>query len=200
MTTPSKLSLISAEKTTAQLDFLSKESYKWFLERIADIQNPSRLATEINREGFRKVSRFVLGGLYCFYYDPKTKDKLPYYDRFPLVLVLDRHPDGFTGLNLHYLPLKYRVVFLDKLLDLAQLDTNGDIKRVQVTYDILSASKRFKEFRPCIKRYLLNHVKSKILAVQPNEWETAVFMPLQQFKKAPARKVWEDSVQEIRKN
>jgi hypothetical protein len=200
MTTPSKLSLISAEKTTAQLDFLSKESYKWFLERIADIQNPSRLATEINREGFRKVSRFVLGGLYCFYYDPKTKDKLPYYDRFPLVLVLDRQPDGFTGLNLHYLPIKYRVAFLNKLMSYASYKDEDEIKRLRVTYEILTSSKRFREFRPCFKKYLNDHVQSKILAIQPNEWETAVFLPMQQFKKAKPQKVWQESLNEIRKS
>jgi len=200
MATSSRLTLINAEKTEAQLGFLSKESYKWFLEKIASLRNPSRIATEINREGFRKVSRFILGGLYCFYYDPKTKDQLPYYDRFPLVLILDRHPDGFTGLNLHYLPLKYRVAFLNKLMGYAQYKEEDEIKRLRVTYDILSSSKRFREFRPCFKRYLYDHVQSKILAIQPDEWETAVFLPMQQFKKAKPQKVWQESLNEIRKH
>jgi hypothetical protein len=200
MATQSKLTLISAERSAAQLDFLSKESYKWLLQKIADIRNPSRIASEVNREGFRKVSRFILGRLYCFYYDPKTKEDLPYYDRFPLVLILDRDKEGFTGLNLHYLPIRYRVAFLNKLISYAMYNDEDEIKRLRVTYEILSSSKRFREFRPCFKRYLYGHVKSKILAIQPNEWEVAVFLPMQQFKKAKPQKVWQESINEIRKH
>jgi hypothetical protein len=196
----SKLTKLTQERSALDLQRFSNQSIKWYQKKIEQLRNPSTIFSQISKEESRHREKFSLGRLYLFSYDPKTKENLPYYDIFPLVLVLEKDGNSFLGLNLHYLPLKYRVVFLDKLLDLAQLDTNGDIKRVQVTYDILSASKRFKEFRPCIKRYLLDHVKSKILAVQPDEWETAVFMPFQHFKKAPARKVWEDSVQEIGKN
>ena len=202
MATYSRLTLLNAEKPDAELGFLSKKSYQWFLGKLADLRNPGRLALEISREGFRKTNRLQLGKLYCFYYDPKTKDKLPYYDRFPLILVLDRHDDGFSGLNLHYLPLKYRVAFLNKLMQYAmyQNEELHEIKKLRVTYEILTASKRFKEFKPCYKRYLYDHVHSKLLNIQPNEWETAVFLPMQQFKKAKPQKVWQESLKQIRKH
>jgi hypothetical protein len=113
-------------------------------------------------------------------------------------LVLEKYPDGFLGLNLHYLPIKYRIAFLSKLMSLAVLDDSDDIKRMRVSYDILNASRRFKEFKPCFKKYLTNHVQSKILAVQPNEWDIAAFLPIQQFRKAPAAKVWQESLEQIR--
>jgi hypothetical protein len=81
----------------------------------------------------------------------------------------------------------------------AVLKNDDEIQRMRVTYDILSASKRFKEFRPCIKRYLYNHLKSRILTIHPEEWEVASLLPLQQFKKAKPLRVWKESVQEIRK-
>jgi hypothetical protein len=199
MNTKSKLSQITAEKTSAQLDFLSRESYRWLVAKIAEIRNPKRLATEMLGESFRRTNRLLLGRLYCFYYDPKTKDEMSYYDRFPLVLVLDKHDDGFTGLNLHYLPLKFRVVFLNKLMAYATYTNDDDIKRLRITYDLLASSRRFKAFRPCFKKYLYHHVKSKILTIQPNEWEVAVFLPMQQFKKATPQKVWQESLEEIRK-
>ena len=111
---------------------------------------------------------------------------------------LERYSDGFLGLNIHYLPLRYRVLFMKKLLNLAIYNDEDEIKRIRITYQILEASKRYKEFRPCIKRYLYPHIKSRILAVQPNEWDTAIYLPVQQFKKAPANKVWKESVEEIR--
>jgi hypothetical protein len=152
----------------------------------------------IVREKTRYVRTFVKGKLYFFLYDPKTKEELPYYDRFPLVLVLEKYDDGFLGLNLHYLPVKYRILFLRKLMQFAILDDEDDIKRMRVTYDILNASKRFQEFKPCVKRYLFPHIKSRILAVQPNEWETAMYLPVHQFKGEKPQKIWKESMEEIR--
>ena len=195
---PSKLTQITQQKTTAQLQSLSRESQTWLMKKIAELRNVAQIPRGIGVENFRKNKRFILGGLYHFYYDPKGKDDLPYYDRFPLVLALEKYPDGFLGLNLHYLPIKYRVAFLDKLMDYAILNDENEPKRIRITYDILSASKRFKAFRPCIKRYLNSHIKSKVITIQPNEWEVAIFLPTQLFKGAKPAEVWKESIQEIR--
>lgn len=194
----SKLTQITQQKSTAELQSMSRESYRWLLTKINELRNVSSIPRGIAAEDFRKEKRFVLGKLYHFYYDPKGKEDLPYYDRFPLVLALEKYPDGFLGLNLHYLPVKYRVAFLDKLLDYAILDDDNDPRRIKITYDILQASKRFKEFRPCIKRYLHGHIKSKILTIQPKEWEVAAFLPTHLFKGAKPADVWKESVNEIK--
>ena len=196
----SKLTQLAKERTAAQLQLMGRDSLKWLTMKIAELRNPSGIASTINNEAFRKTNRFVTGGLYYFYYDPKTKKEIPYYDRFPLVLVLERYKDGFLGLNLHYLPVKYRITLLDKLMDYAILDGNNDIMRMRVSYDILNASKRYREFRPCLKKYLHGHIQSKILAVQPNEWDIAAYLPIHQFKKASLNEVWQDSLEEIRKS
>lgn len=194
----SKLTQLAQEKTGMQLQSMSQESFKWLGQKIAALRNPGLIPSAMSREDFRKVNRFAIGGMYFFYYDPATKDDLPYYDRFPLVLMLQRYDDGFLGLNLHYLPLKYRVAFMDKLMDYAALTQENEIKKIRITYDILNASKRLKEFRPCVKRYLTSQIQSKILMVQPNEWDIAAFLPIHQFKKARAQTVWEDSIDQIR--
>ena len=193
----SKLTTLATQKTAAQLQTASRDSYRWLMKKINELSNPTGIASVIAREN--RGSRFTEGGLYYFYYDPKTKNDLPYYDRFPLVLILDIKPDGFMGLNLHYLPLQQRIALLDKLMGYADLDKNNDILRMRVSYDILSASRQFKEFKPCLKKYLYGHVQSKILAVKPNEWDIAAFLPIQQFRKAPVTEVWQDSLEEIRK-
>ena len=192
------LTNLAQQKTASELQSMSQQSFKWLAEKIAALRNPGNIPSAISKEDFRKVNRFAIGGLYYFYYNPITKDDLPYYDRFPLVLMLERYPDGFLGLNLHYLPLKYRVAFMDKLMDYASMTSDNEIKKMRVTYDILNATRRFKEFRPCIKRYLNSQIQSKILMVQPNEWDIAVFLPIHQFKKAQAKQVWEDSVEQIK--
>jgi hypothetical protein len=187
-----------ANNRPADLKLMSKKSLDWLANRIAEIKNPGAIPRGISKETYRQKPGFKLGMMYCFYYDPKGKDTLPYYDRFPMVLVLEKYNDGFLGLNLHYLPLQYRIAFLGKLLKFAEMDEAGEIQRLRVTYDILTASKRLKEFRPCIKKYLTGHIQSKILAIQSNEWDIAAFLPLQQFKKANSSKVWQESIEEIR--
>lgn len=193
------LTQLAQEKSAGELRTMSNESLKWLMAKIADVRGV-RVAKSISNEKVRQVNKFILGGLYCFYYNPKGKMDLPYYDQFPMVLALERYNDGFLGLNFHYLPIKYRVVFLDKLMNFAMMGDAGEIMRMRVTYDILTASKRLKEFRPCIKRYLSSHIQSKILTIQPNEWDIAALLPLQQFKGATAPEVWQDSVDELRKN
>jgi hypothetical protein len=193
----SKLTTLAKQKTAAQLQTASRDSYRWLIKKIGELNNPTSIASVIARED--RGNRFINGGLYYFYYDPKGKADLPYYDRFPLVLVLEIYKDGFLGLNLHYLPIRQRIGLLDNLMEYADLDKNKDILRMRVTYDILNASKRFKEFKPCLKKYLFGHVQSKILAVQPNEWDIACMLPLQQFRKATTSEVWQDSLEEIRK-
>lgn len=194
----SKLTQLAKQKTAAQLQTASRDSYRWLTKKIGELNNPTGIASIINREDSRRTETFSNGKLYFFYYDPKTKNDLPYYDRFPLVLVLDKQEDGFLGLNLHYLPMRYRVAFLDKLMDYAVVDGNKDIERMRVSYDILSASRRYKEFKPCLKKYLYGHVQSKMLMVLPNEWDIAAFLPIQQFRKATANQVWQESLEEIK--
>lgn len=176
----------------------SRQSYAWLKSQMVNLRNPVKIARDIKNEKFRYTSRFLIGGLYFFYYNPKLKDDLPYYDIFPLVIPIQRYNDGFLGLNLHYLPINYRIMFLNKLLSLAIYNDNDELKRLRITYDILNASNRFKGFRPCIKRYLYPHIKSRILAVQPNEWDVALYLPVHQFKKENASTVWTESMDEIR--
>jgi hypothetical protein len=191
----SKLTTLSEQKATAGYKTMSKDSIAWLKDKIEEIKRPDRIATTINAETSRRVATFKIGMMYCFFYDPKTKADLPYWDKFPVILVLEKYNDGFLGLNLHYLPVKFRMIFLTKLMKFAQLTPEDDINRMRISYDILNSAKRYAEFRPMLKRYLFSHLRSKLLMVQPNEWDVAAMIPIQQFKGARASTVWKDSMQ-----
>lgn len=191
--TKSKLTKLTTELSAAQIRQRTHESQKWLLEKIAMIRSPSQIPRGIKAEKFRHVSHFEKGGMYCFYYDPKMKKELPYYDKFPLILMLEKYEDGFLGLNLHYLPIRHRAVFMDKLMDFAIM-RGDDILKLNVQYNDLKSVSRFKEFKPCIKKYLFSHLSSSVLAIQPDEWEVATFLPMHQFQKQKAQVVWQDSL------
>jgi hypothetical protein len=192
------LTKFGQERSATDYAVMSKESMRWLKTKIDDLRNVSSIPRNISREDMRHNKRFMLGKMYCFFYDPKGKDDLPYYDKFPMIIALEKYSDGFLGLNLHYLPYKYRVAFLTKLMNFAILDKNNDVMRMRISYDILNASKRFKEFRPCLKRYLVSHIRSKILAIEPSEFEVASFLPIHQFKGAKPKEIWEDTINEIK--
>jgi hypothetical protein len=194
----SKLTDLTNQRASTGYQPYSVEAYKWFVSKVNNLRNPVTLANQIKKEGSRNTNRFVLGGLYFFYYNAKTADRLSYWDAFPMVMPLQRYNDGFLGLNFHYLPPRVRAGFMDKLLDRSIRDEDDNPTRVRISYEVLDAAKRYKEFRPCLKRYLYSGIASKILKVQPNEWETAVFLPTQQFQKARSSEVWQESMKEIR--
>lgn len=198
MANTSKLTQLTSQRNSIEYQRYSIDSYKWFVSKINNLRNPVALANQIKKETDRNSTRFLMGGLYYFYYSAKTADRLDYWDAFPLVMPLQRYNDGFLGLNLHYLPPRIRAGFMDKLLDRAITDDDNNPVRVRVTYEILNATKRYKEFKPCLKRYLYGNIASRMLRVQPTEWETAVFLPTQQFQKATSREVWKESMDQIR--
>jgi hypothetical protein len=194
----SKLTKYANQHSALNHDILSRKSIEWLQKKVRDLRNPVRLATEIAKEKDRHAKIPVLGGMYFFYYDPKHAKTLPYYDMFPLVLILERHADGFLGLNLHYLPIVLRAVLMDRLLPYASYDDNDDVRRIRVTYDILSMGSTNRYIKPCIKKYLTSNMSTRLLRVSPNEFETALFLPVEQFVKQKKQQVWKESIQQVK--
>ena len=163
------------------------KSTAWFRDKIAELGKPT--ATQLIRDG-KRASRPFYGNLNMFFYDPKLKNKLPYYDRFPLVLPLERYSDGFLGINLHYLPIPLRIRLLDELMDYST-DTNFDSKtKINTDYQKL---KNVKLIKPTLKRYLAGHVESAFRRIDGDEFTVATLLPVQRFSKTSAAKVWNDS-------
>lgn len=127
---------------------------------------------------------FANGGLYFYLYDAKHKDDLPYWDRFPLVLLLEKRGNNFLGINLHYIPTEVRVAILSKLLTSSSVyNKKADILRVILSYQTLKRSFMMKFLYPGIKEYLVDHIQSKILPVESHEWIFAANIPAADFQK-----------------
>ena len=163
------------------------KSTEWFKDKIREFGTPKGM--NLIRDG-KKSGRPFYGNLNMFFYDPKLKNKLPYYDRFPLVLPLERYSDGFLGINLHYLPIPLRIRLLDELMDYST-DTNFDSKtKINTNYQNL---KKVKLIKPTLKRYLAGKVKSAFRRIDGDEFTVATLLPVQRFSKTSAAKVWNDS-------
>ena len=139
------------------------------------------------------VSQSVLGKMYFYSYNPKWKDKLPWYDTFPLVFPIEKYPDGFLGLNFHYLAPKHRAILMDQLKAFANNNKYDETTKLKLTYNMLKGFTKYKRARPTVHRYLNSKVNSKFVLVNADEWEVALFLPVERFKKANKKKVWAHS-------
>jgi hypothetical protein len=163
-------------------------STQWYRDKIKEFGKPG--AQDLLRDG-KRSNRPFYGKLNMFFYDPKFKKKLPYYDTFPLVLPLETYNDGFLGLNLHYLPIPLRVKLLDRLVDYTNSeDFTETTTRMVVDYSRL---KSIKLIRPTIHKYLAGHTKSQFRRIDADEWTIATLLPVQRFKKASSSEVWKES-------
>jgi hypothetical protein len=168
----------------------SRDARTWLRSKIPTLR-PTKAQLMQDRNRLRSAS--IIGRMYFYFYDPKTKDKLPYYDKFPLVIPIERYPDGFLGLNLHYIHPKQRIILLDKLSEIAT-DNNFDANtKLRISYDYLSRASKLYQAKPCIKRYLFSHVQSRFLEITADEWDIAALLPVESFMKADKNKVFADS-------
>ena len=170
----------------------TKESIAWFRRKAGAMKSVTSKKV-MNMEPIELQNRQVIGSMFMFYYDPKTKDKLPYYDTFPLSVIVSKAPGGFYGLNLHYLAPTLRAKFLDALLDITNNKAYDDTTKFQARYNILQKTSKLRFYKPCFKHYLSKNVRSRFAYVPPPEWEIATFLPLANFEKASQRQVYRDS-------
>ena len=128
------------------------------------------------------LGRPSIGRLNMFFYDPKYKKTLPYYDTFPLVLPIERIRGGFAGINFHYLRPGARFALLQQL----QKYTSQGVKKINSTntFDVsYSRVKNLPLVKNTIKKYLFAHVRSSFLRIDYDEAALAVYLPVAQFKK-----------------
>ena len=153
------------------------QSVAWFRNKIKEFGTPT--SSDLIRDG-KRTSVPTFGLLNMFVYSPKLKDKLPYYDTFPLVLPIETYSNGFLGINLHYLSVPMRIRLLDRLTDFANNKQFDETTTIQANYRAL---KNVDLIKPCLKRYLAGYVKSQFRKVEADEFIVATLLPVQRFKK-----------------
>lgn len=186
------LNRINEQLAKAGLQPRTNQARAWLQSKINDLK-PSRQAL-LNDKG-RMRDTTIIGRMYFYYYDPKTKDSLPYYDKFPLVIPIEQYRDGFLGLNLHYIHPKQRIILLDKLSEYTNNSAYDATTKLRLSYDLLKRAGTVYQATPCIKKYLFKNVESRFLEITADEWDIAALLPLENFKKASPSRVYAESTQ-----
>ncbi len=172
------------------------DSREWYRAqgRAVSQVNTERLMLDPRQKSTQQI---LPGKMYCFFYDPKHKDTLPYYDRFPLIFPIKLEGGSMLGINLHYLPHPMRAQLMDALYQLEDKRYTQD-KKLRVSYEILNGAARFRFFKPCIKKYLFTHLRSRFLEIPMDNWDVALMLPLERFEKEKKQLVWKESAKIVR--
>jgi len=185
---------VSKQLQAGGLNLRTKKARDWLQREVAKASfAPNIRGASILKDDTRKVDRVLPGRLYFYVYDPKTKATLPYYDKFPLVLPIEKYSDGFLGLNFHYIRPKDRLLLMDKLYDTLTNDRFDEKTKLRANYDLLSNAGRFGAYKPCVKRYLNSHIRSGIIEIGVNDWEIALMLPVDNFVGASRSQIYRES-------
>jgi hypothetical protein len=176
----------------------SAASREWFLDKIKNISERDFDQNTLMKQPPLVSSGNPLSGkMYMFWYNPKGKKTLPYYDAFPLIILLDVGRDHMTGLNLHYLPIRLRQNLFYGMLNKVSSTQFNSRTYMKITYDYLKSSSDLGAFRPCFKRYLTKQIKGRIVNVPAQEWEVAVHLPTSSFRKKDSGYIYRESRKQI---
>jgi len=182
-------------KNQYDLGAAAKQSKTWF-QRQARLLGQQRATPNAMLKSDPSAMRASIrpGNLYMFLYDAKTKDTLPFWDRFPLVFPFKKTANGFIGLNMHYLPYQGRIQLLDRLMDFANNKRMDETTRLNYSWRLINGVSKFRLAQPCVKQYLADHVRSSLRQVNSSDWATAMLLPVEQFTGAAKQSVWANSL------
>jgi len=176
----------------------SKESISWFRQNAANIRsvNAQKMLTD-KSNATKIVTPRDIGKMFMYFYDPKFKEVLPYYDKFPLIFLVNVDSQGFDGINLHYISPQLRARLMDSLYSLLNNTKYDNTTKLKISYQLLNNASKFKYFAPCYKRYLFSHVQSNFINVPVTNWDMAVMLPTERFAKANKSKVFKESLSSV---
>lgn len=167
------------EASPDEREALKTQSMGWLNLKVKALkQNEENLSFILNK--YKETP--AIGGMFFYTYDAKGKDELPYWDKFPLILLLEDQGNHFLGLNFHYLDYETRLKIISNIP--ASYDKTKNMKTANITYSQVKSSSKYKDLKQyCIKKYIKNNVVGKILPVEAHEWIFAASLPVADFVK-----------------
>jgi hypothetical protein len=187
------------DKNSYDLEVAATRSRTWFTNQVLLLSKQGLTPNKIMKGDVDNLSASIVPGrLYMFFYDPKLKKELPYYDRFPLVFPFRKAEGGFYGLNMHYLPYQLRVQLLDNLMEFSNNQRMDQTTKLKYSWQMIDGLSKYKAAEPCVKHYLLDQVRSPFKQVFSSDWATAMLLPVERFEKASKEQVWAETRRKLR--
>ena len=178
----------------------TNQSIEWFENLVKDFKTPvdrRRLQSEVLAMRGYQTPRIVR--FYLFNYVPKGVLSLPYFDMFPVILLIDVKKNYFDGLNVHYLPLDIRERFYASLLERVSNRSMGKDTFIRIDYDMLKAFRKYRAYKPSYKRYDIKHVRGRVINIPASEWQIVMNLPTARWRKKPEEVIHANTRREYRR-
>lgn len=188
-------SLLQRGANAGMIPNRTSEARQWYRNVASGAKVKSQELVLSNATSETNSQKIVVGKMLMFQYQPTTIDKLPYWDKFPLVFPFHFDSTGFYGINMHYLPLDLRAKLMDSLYDLVNNKRYDDSTRLKMSYDILNSAAQFRFFKPCVKHYLNKGLRSRLITIPTEQWDIALFLPMERFQQGKSKPVSQFAVQ-----
>jgi hypothetical protein len=171
----------------------TERSMKWFKDYITKNWQHVR-TSQMMRDRKMWKQTVEVGKMYFYEYDPKWKEILPVYDRYPLGFVVNKWTNNgvnyFNMIQLHYLPPALRLVVMRSLLKIRSENRYRQSTKLKISWEILKGLSNHKLFEHCIKTYRFDHVKTVFMEVPAASWEIVISLPLARFQKGGKSVAW----------
>lgn len=168
--------------------------------------NRDPFARKIIEDNCQKVpkNRIVPGQLVLFqYFDPKTKDKLEYYDASPCTIFFgvfnSKQGRRVLGFNIHYYPPRIRYSIMDRIFKIYRpiytkyftTGTTREIDAFDYSYLMFALKREGLDFG--VREYIPMLIGDTWL-IPPNQWQVAVFTEgwFKKQTRAMIMKYWRD--------
>jgi hypothetical protein len=151
-----------------------------------------------------KIRKAYFGFPMMFKYSPKHASTLPYYDVLPMPILLAKYPDGFLGLNIHYLPWSKRLQLADRLVRATKNRKRITYPQLKRAWNSLKLPNGYAYL--IIRRYLTSHIQSDIAVFDWDNYRAAAVNIPGKWRKKSEKAVfkammvkWQDHVKDKKK-
>lgn len=157
---------------------IGRESEKWFRDLIK--QTAGKKAGENYSKGDRKS---INSGAMLFYSYPNPITPLKVlkaFDKYPLIILLEKKGNYFLGVNTHWIPRVMRETFMKLIIKLNKQKIKQD-KRISVTYgEIKEFLIRTGLIHVALKKYLVNRIVG-LKYIPYKDWKYQLNLPTEKF-------------------
>lgn len=177
---------------------ITQRNLKWFEEFYYNNRDETGLL-EYNPN----PKKFIVGHMYSFFYfNPKYKDELPFWNSVPIGIFIGYHKNSGNPLFLAmmFIPPKIREKILDKIvsintsgLDMANkyIVKSGSSKReLNTNYYDLKKYLKSSGFEFAIRSYIITRINAKPLIISFYDWWRVITFPSKYVNKKDVRAIY----------
>jgi len=184
------------------MDKQQTNAVQWFRESLNEIRkNKVGKPTDyesLSKDKSRNAVRKLRGQVLLFRYKP-SNSKIKFYDRYPVVIVLEITGNHIIGLNLHYVPPldRIKLILMMNALLFDQKEQNLQKTRLKI-FSLLNKKIFAKYMGTAVNKYTVKNIVGKPKLTNPKEWSYLAFLPV--FKGISPSKLYSEITKEVNKN